>query len=258
MKTAVSVPFGVPNPKLISTIANYSSQLKKLKLNFSEANYGGGASMSKLGPLISPLNSLQNLTHLCVKNLDEAMSKEFISVLSLIGTYCPPSLTHLKVIGNNIGKKEMLALFLGELVSSLLPSRRGKEPAWLNDSELKRLIVPSHYLTPLCFILEEFDFIPVDFVGVKLDRSALTSESIATFALRHLPRLKKMNKEIQGMGMAVMNLHEAQKFSKQQENFEDACQDAADHLGVIPPPRSTTPFSGIIILTVYESNIYLF
>ena len=161
-------------------IADWSPKLQKLKLDFTlcEDIWMGDMDTSIMGPL----SSLHHLTHLSLNFSSNAETELRQTVLSLVGKYCPPSLTHLSIIGGYPdGNQEILSLILGETISSLLPN-----PDY-DDKELDHLKVPADRLTPICSKLRELNY---DDCRGDLRKLKKISDSTVAFALRHLPFLE--------------------------------------------------------------------
>jgi len=169
---------GEPNPELLSIIARRSPQLEKLEIDFY---YYGATCMGQVETLMGPLSSLENLTHLTLSSLQDELLRQ--NVLSLVGKCCP-LLTHLSIEDFPdwpVGEQEILRLILGETLSSFFPNG-------YNDEELDHLNVPAERLTPFCSTLRELNYFYKYYEGEEEGHTV--SDSIAAFALRHLPFLE--------------------------------------------------------------------
>jgi len=250
LETHISFPDSKPNPKLIQTIANQSPLLEKLTIDFREMGTGREPAEKMLEKLIKPiiysLNSIKHLTCLRLYNLGQS----YRSVLSLIGKSCP-LLSHLSVSGFHPGKRDIFAIIMGDVVDNLRPAlsfddpfsiKKNKQPTCLEDDFLQGLKVPTEFLTPLCFTLKDLQLSNSNrkkkesrYVSSRLgyDRFEFSS-SLVAFALRHFPRLEKMDENVP-TSEAIRLLYNVELVTKtkdsnlttRQEEFEDACQKAA-------------------------------
>jgi len=256
LETYIGFPDSDPNPKLIPTIAKWCPLLNKLKLNFKLLEKEIG--LSKMKPLITPLISLEHLTHL---NLFEINTHNHLCVLRLIGNSCP-SLSHLSVSKTNLQKREILALVLGELVDKLLPNPNPvfKEPIWYQDCALQKLVIPTKFLSPFCSTLQDLQ-LSGDMAIRETSRGGRCgyyygfSASTAAFILRHFPSLQNMGERLP-TGMAIKILHDAPIAQDNviQAEFEKDChkiatsssqnETGADHNQLI---HSIPAFSGKFI-----------
>lgn len=183
LETHIAFPDMEPNQKLIPTIAIQSPLLEKLILNFKLMNRG--TEMEILKPVIHSLIFLEHLTHLSLQDVSDFHK----SVLCHIGASCP-SLTYLSITGLKVTNEMVRAIILGEQCSFKIP-----------EKAFGRLIVPSECLSPFCFTLEE----------LKLGEKGCFMEvcdSIAAFALRHLPALQKMDESVPVCG-GIKILHDS-------------------------------------------------
>ena len=103
--------------------------------------------------------------------------------MSLLGKSCPPSLTHLSLIGGCCpdGNQEILSLILGEMLSNFFPN--GYCDA---VNQLDHLKVPAECLTPICRTLRVWDYNDCCEYPTTME----ISDSTVAFALRHLPFLE--------------------------------------------------------------------
>jgi len=241
------------NALLISTIAKRSPYLKKLKLNFK---FDCTQCSPQLVPMIQSLDSLHHLTSLTLYHLAGHFDDN--PVLTFIGKSCP-SLTHLRLAKSNpTSKHDILAIILGELVDFLIgphqvfdvqPYRRFKKVNWAEDSALGRLRVPSKYLTPLCYTLRHLELIEC----INHHYYPVIDPTIATFILRHMPLLEKLE-GCSGTKRAIQLLHKESEEDKEspgtiQVDFEQACRDAIELHGLClrnprEPEYQASTFSG--------------
>jgi len=229
LETYVSAPESEPSRKLGPTIAKRSSQLQKLKLNFSYMKRN--THEDKLEPLILNLSSLKNLTSLSLYELNSSHR----SVLKFVGKSCP-SLSHLSLPTNPKSEdncrttgRDVLSLIFGELIDFLLPDKNEK-PAWITDGSLQQLLVPSKYRTPLCFSLRQ----------LELGEGANISDATAAFAIRSFPLLQMIDVS---MSSAITILYKTRKLEakEMQATFEKSCHEAAIRQGFIPQPVKNPP-----------------
>lgn len=236
LETYVSAPESEPSRKLGPTIAKRSSQLQKLKLNFSHMKRN--THKDKLEPLILNLSSLKNLTSLSLYELDSSHR----SVLKFVGKSCP-SLSHLSLPTNPKSESnnchttglDVLSLIFGELIDFLLPDKNEK-PAWITDGALQQLLVPLKYRTPICFSLRQ----------LELGEGANISDATAAFAIRSIPLLQMIDVS---MSSAITILHKTRKLEakEMQATFEKSCHEAAVRQGFIPQPMKNPPKLSSII-----------
>lgn len=246
LKTHIAYRHSAPSTKLIPTIAKRSPLLQKLTINFEPIEDGyevlNGGQMVELKSAIRSLRSLQHLTHLFLLG-----SEERLTVLSLIGEACP-SLFHLSLDVTEIEmeKEDILALIFGEFINNLMALNyySRKCPSWCEDESLQHLVLPSEYLTPICHSLREFRFFKN---SDEEEGHNDVTDSVATFFLRHLPLLQKVDKRIP-TSLAVMNLHKNSITEEEdsQEEFQKAIREATERTGTTPPQRNlnATSFSG--------------
>jgi len=117
LDTHISYPDGEPSAEVITTIANHSSQLKKLKIDFSQMKRG--VSVEKVNVVISSLISLEQLStlHLHLFQIEESHK----AVLKFVGNACP-LLSHFSISGFCPSPTDVLAIILGEHVELLFPN----------------------------------------------------------------------------------------------------------------------------------------
>jgi len=186
LETHIAFPDTEPNLKLIPTIAVQSPLLEKLKLNFKLMNRG--TEMEILKPVILSLVYLEHLTHLSLQDVSDFHK----SSLCYLGASCP-SLTHLSITGLKVTNGMVRDIILGEQCCSVT----------IPEKAFGRLIVPSECLPPFCFTLKELQ------LGEKGCFIELC-DSVAAFALRHLPALQKMDESVPVCG-AIKILHDSSR-----------------------------------------------
>lgn len=189
LETHASFPDAEPDLKLVTTIVKRSSILQKLKIDFSLMKKG--IEVEKVVPLITSLSPLDCLTILDLCKLD----KLHRSVLKLIGNSCP-LLTQLSITGFCLSPKDILSIILGEVVDDLFPESSVTNVVWAEDKCLTYLQVPPELLTPICFILRR--------LSADWDKKSDECWSVASFALRHLPLLEKMNGHSTSFGAELL------------------------------------------------------
>jgi len=219
-----------PSSNLIPTIVKRSPNLKKLKLNYKFVKYWDNPS-SAWEPLICPLVSLHNLTSLTLYHLNS----DYEPILSLIGKACP-SLSHLCLKkGSHTTKHDILAILLGELVTQLIgpPERFAEHPYWrfktvdwAEDNALGRLIVPTEFLSPLCFTLRHLELLEPH---SSYSEMPVVKSTTAAFVLRHMPLLEKLE-FCSGTEKGIQLLHKQTEDNEKspgifQEGFQQACRD---------------------------------
>ena len=163
--------------KLMSVISNRCPYLYRLYITFCDNNSGMVLSKSSTVSHHPQLNNLLDL-HLLTENPVPNFILE--PVLSIIGSTCP-ELTSLYLNAfANIGKKLVLNLLIKrDFIDALFPE---ENEGWCKDSLLENLRIPTEFLNPLCFTLQQFDVLR------KNAHSDYGSEYV--FALRHLPALE--------------------------------------------------------------------
>lgn len=213
LETPAAFPDSEPNLKLISTIAERSSELQKLKIDFSSMMQS--TQLEKLNPLISDLSSLKHLTSLNLHQLHDSHR----SILKLIGHACP-LLIHLSIsgLGDYVDHTDILCLILGRNADILF---RKLIESPIDGDQLEFLLAPPEFLTPFCFTLRHLD---LPEFGIM---------SSATFALRHLPKLEKMDGRCTSYGVegfesnASCSVKAANDLLN--ECFENVCKAYLDH-----------------------------
>jgi len=140
------------------------------------------------------LSSLQQLTSL---NLYE-MKKSHRSVLKLIGNACP-QLTHLSICGFRLSQSDIFSLILGQFGDQLFPEN-GDPQIWSEDSSIEFLQAPPEILSSFCFTLLRLQLGEADW-----DMHTNKCRSVATFVLRHLPLLEKMDGHSTSFGVENLN-----------------------------------------------------
>jgi len=262
LETHVVFQGAEPNANLISVIAKRSPLLKKLKLNFKFYSASRRSSQDRI-TLIHSLDGLDSLHHLTSLTLYHLAGSYSQSILAVIGENCS-SLTHLRLVKTNdsIGKHDILAIMLGELLDHLVrplehlheerPFLRYKEVEWFKDAALSRLRVPSEFLTSLCFTLRHLEV--SEYAGRRNSNSAIQPEIVA-FVLRHMPNLEVLE-NFTSTEKAVHLLHRETGEAERnltgpiQLGFEQACRDAIYHRGLAQPKsrepvdRPSSTFSG--------------
>ncbi len=163
--------------KLMSVISNRCPYLYRLYITFCNNNSGMVLSKSTTVSYYAQLNNLLDL-HLFTENPVPNFILE--PVLSIIGSTCP-ELTSLYLNAfANMGKKLTLNLLIKrDFVEALFPV---ENEGWCEDSLLEKLRIPTEFLNPLCFTLQQFD--------VLHKNAHFDYGSEYVFALRHLPALK--------------------------------------------------------------------
>jgi len=177
LETHVTFPGCEPDPALFSIISQQSPNLEELKLDLMhcEATW-----MGTVETLFRSLSSLEHLTHLTLSFRYNYELRQ--TVMSLLGKSCPPSLTHLSIIGGcPDGNQEILSLILGETLSNFFPN--GYCDA---VNQLDHLKVPAKCLTPICSTLRVWAYNECCEYPTTME----ISDSTVAFALRHLPFLE--------------------------------------------------------------------
>jgi len=173
-------PGAEPNSRLISTIAECSCELQKLKIDFRLMK--NPIQVEKISPLITSLSSLEYLTSLNLHQMREAHR----SVLKLIGNSCP-LLSHLSISGFCVTANDIFSLIFGEFADKLFTDK-----VFLS---LEILQAPSEILTPFCYTLRHLK------LSFGSEMYTETFYSLATFVLRHLPSLEKMDGHLTNFGV---------------------------------------------------------
>jgi len=221
LETHAAFPGAKPDSRLISTIANGSSKLQKLKIDFSSTDKSP-LWLYEDKSLFTSLSSLKNLTDLNLHELHE----NHRSVLTLIGNSCP-LLTHLSISGFRVTEKDVLALILGRFFYKyflVLEHEEIEVKKWSESFFFFELFqLPSEILTPFCFTLRHLQ--------LSFGSEVYTDKfySIAAFILRHLPLLEKMDGHHTSFGvvkMSTVSSNEApgRELISLAEQFENACK----------------------------------
>jgi len=205
-----------PDQKVITTIANRSSSLAKLSINFTFMK-----PRETLDPFILSLSALQNLTSLSLHEINTGFGANNwdnkMSVFKCIGQSCP-LLSYLSVSGFTVWKAVLSLIVVGELVDGIMLTKNHRETKWSLDATLQRLRVPPEYLTPLCSTLKH--------LHIKISKSYCydSMNSTLAFALRHLPMLQNLDSN----SMAVKIFYDTCGLidSKMQSEFEEVCRKA--------------------------------
>jgi len=191
------LPYQDPDTKLITTIADRSSSLAKLSIDFSLVK-----PQMSLDPFILSLSALQNLASLSLHEINTGFGTNDwdnkMSVFKCIGQSCP-LLSYLSVSGFTVTKKAVLFLIVaGELLDDIMFTKRREkscETKWSLDASLQCLRVPPEYLTPLCSTLKH--------LHPSIDDFRLMNSAFA-FVLRHLQVLQNLESS-----MAVKIFHDS-------------------------------------------------
>ena len=210
LDTLIAFPKSEICLKVIPTIVKRCPQLSQLLINFVETNFTDNEedSLEGVKAVVLQLSSLEHLKDLNVYGLTYP---ETLTALLTIGKSCP-SLSHLNVDGYGIEKKHLLALMMGEALVDWLPPNED-EASWCTDDALEHLVIPHELLSPICFNLVE----------LHLDgQDSTITESAISFALRHLPSLKKMGKKLPvSLGIKIL-YYVYHKGDRIQKEFEKA------------------------------------
>lgn len=214
LETHVAFPDSEPNSKLVQSIAKRASLLQKLKLDFSFMKKM--TTVEKVAPLITSLSSLLQLTSLNLYQLDSSHK----SVLKLVGNSCP-LLSHLSVSGLRLTPKDLLSIALGGFADELFDFLPNSEThLWDEKVNLGTVKAPVEVLTPICRSLRHMQFEDANF-DVDLD----DGWTVASFLLRHVPLLEKMDGHSTSFGIALMNDGTGRMRDKNsQEKFQIACK----------------------------------
>jgi len=181
-----ALPGSEPDSRLISTIAECSSELQELKIDFRLMKIP--IEVEKICPLITSLSSLEYLTCLNLHQMREAHR----SVLKLIGN-ASPLLTHLSISGFCVTANDIFSLIFGKFFDKLFPGNRVFPQGPLALIELFQ--APSEILTPFCFTLRHLQ------LSFGSDMYTDKFYSLAAFILRHLPSLEKMDGHFTSFGV---------------------------------------------------------
>lgn len=243
----VSLPYQDPDLKIIPTIARATPELKTLKMNLNLMNKKSVP--ERLDPLILSLNLLENLTSLSLHCLDEPHKP----VLKFIGKSCP-SLSHLRISKISYLGNEILAIILGENFSLLFPE--SPKQFWREDVVLKRMTIPTEYLTPMSSSLKELQ---LHYNATEVHQNYSFYYLTIAFALRHLPNLEKMDvltTEFYSMSNAIKTIQEScsdYSMRESQRDFELACDVAPIRL-----KANESLVSTLVSSPIFSGKSYLF
>ena len=157
------------------------------------------------------------------------MRKDHRSVLKLIGIACP-LLTHLSISGFRLSQSDIFSLILGQFGDQLFPEN-GDPKIWSEDSSIEFLQAPPEILTPICFTLLRLQLGEADW-----DMHTNKCRSVATFVLRHLPLLEKMDGHSTSFG--VENLNGSWGLNENDKPASESIDSLIQKLGI---PRSQIP-----------------
>ncbi len=191
--------------KVIPTVVKWCPDLKKLSINCGLRNVSTCEEdwREKGESVIRPLSSLQHLTDL---SLYDTTDWELLSMLPLIGKSCP-FLSHLNVHGYELYVDILLVLILEEAFDhDALPVRH---PSFWKNDQLECLVIPPERLSPISFTL-------VDFRLKSTDQACSINASAISFALRHLPLIQRMGKQMP-VSLAIKILYYSPAFRAQEE-----------------------------------------
>jgi len=251
LQTHIAFPGAEPTGNVVDVIADKSPLLKKLEITF-EVMLKKKGDVVKLKPMFLSMSLLHHLTSL---NLD-FFNKSHKSLVSLLAKSCP-LLSHLTIKAfNNVDKKYMvLAIVLGELVNHLVPNY-DENPYWSKDENLWFLRVPPEIRTTLCSTLRHLALTEVYEEDYDLDDgSNYASDSLAAFALRHLPFLEELDlNETTSIGVKILHIPGMTENVEIQAAFENMCRDSYDEA----PPRNVGLPSSIIVKGDDASSIFFF
>lgn len=245
-----------PDDKLIPTILKWSPLVEKLTINCDPiipidlAYHATDGTLAKLTSTIRKLNSLKQLTHLCLHSI---CGVQRFTILSLIGTACP-NLSLLGVYAVDMNKNDILALIVGESIKNLLDfdnyyGVRRQQP-WSENGSLEHLELPSKYVTPICSTLLELQLYYTRSYDDGGNYNHIGS-SVAALALRHLPLLQIVEKRFPA-SLAVLKLHNSNvaEEEKSRDKFLRAIQEVSERSGNTSPAQNlkfSTTFSGIFL-----------
>lgn len=208
----------------MTVVSQNSSLLKKMSIDF----YRNEIAPYELYPIVPCLSSLQYLTTLSLQNLHKCHKP----ILKLIGKSCPV-LSHLDITGFEFKKKDILAIFLGDLINILFTNLY-VESKWGVDASLERLVVPTELLTPICSTLQS---VQLGRGGDERHTKNTSSYLDSTFAfiLRHVPLLQEMEILNGSVAMAIKILHDTSLIGllESQIEFEKVCQEGASEF-IVP------------------------
>jgi len=215
-----TLPFEDPDPKLITNIAARSSDMEKLKLDFSFIeNNLNSIDSANFNHLVLGLSSLQHLTNLSLHGLADK-SVDVNLLCKSVAKSCP-RLSYLSIRECSFVKKDVLSLIIiGELVDQMFESHScsyRKKTNWSVDEILASLRVPPEYLTPMCFTLQHLD--------IENSNWRDCFDSTLAFALRHLPVLQQLVCDTSEVVAAVKIFHETSRMEEFQTEFEELCRD---------------------------------
>ena len=253
---------------LMAIIAKECPKLKDLELKFDTTPYYKLVNKipSVFGPQDRQLECLTTLNLVCghYDTKSSSVDQACQSILRVIGKCCP-SLIKLSVsLGFPLTKKHLFGLIIrGEVSDILFPI---DDEGWSHDLVLAGLQVPYELLNPLCQTLQELNvetghacFIQPDVDGKRnwlvLER-VFPSASTYAFALRQLPKLKKIKLDVP-LNEIFKILYAAKEVDNQQQQteFERDCQNAAISSGALEENSiisSPIPFSG-----KYDNNSFI-
>jgi len=167
---------------VIPTIANHSSQLKELKIDFSLMKRE--ALTEKVNLVISSLISLEQLSTLHLSQINESLK----AVLKFVGNACP-LLTHFIISGFRTSPTDFLAIILGEYADKLFAKTDYFDLFWKERGGLSRMRAPPEILTAFCFTLRRLQLGNSD----DWNKQSGDCRRVMAFALRHLPLLEKLD-----------------------------------------------------------------
>lgn len=219
------LPYLDPDPKLIATIADRSTYLEKIKLDFSLMNEklsSPWVTDEKLTRFILELGSLEHLTSLSLHRLSGGVHK---TIYQSVAKSCP-LLSHLSIDSDSCIKKvDVLSLILiEEMLDQMFKGNYSEETKWSVDGTLKHLRVPSEYITSLCSNLQ---YLYLGSWSYFYDTGRL--DSTFAFALRHLPKLQNLDVRDSSASTAVKIFHDTSGMEEEmaihQTDFENFCRD---------------------------------
>ena len=247
----VNTPIPIANsfPTLMSLITRRSPNLKRLCITFFHTTY-------KLANLSSESVIAQDFRLRCLTSLnlhyetslmitpktcEDPFSGDNHSILSVVGKWCP-ALTILNVtLGFPLKKRDLLGLILGE------KSKITDDARWNEDPVLVELQIPTEFLNPLCLTLQELTLSSSSggsyhWLQPECDH---LSPSLFVYALRHLPKLRKV--ELETSIVDLFNIIYSVKqmgVQPKQVEFEETCRAVAQQYGLEPSSiTSPTPFT---------------
>ncbi len=235
LKIPVTFPFKEVNPNLLTVVGQYGGNIQTLKLNFSRVKQS--TSYSTMMPMIKGLSSLQHLTSLSLYYLSDYNRL----ILQPLGKACP-SLTYLKISrGCRVEELDVDNIILGELGEHILL-----------DTEEYSLQVPTELLSPICFSLRHLH-LAEPFWEDYNDKYFLPYYHPIVFALRHLPRLEKLDGYSTCMGIKLLHDAYANQDKEAQTKFEAKCKECVpDDFDMDQNlPYRTPTFSGKIFIFLF-------